>query len=124
MRASGAREPVLDEEFVQDLDALHRIRRDKIDACRSGAAESTVDNLKDRVAVAALAIDHQQGVIGVETSQTGTERKARHVRALRLGGEGRDHLGQRLVEVRLTDLLQRGFAQKLDWRSALGGLCS
>ena len=95
--------------------------RDQVEARRGGAAEGTVDHLKDRVAVAALAVDHHQRVIGAEAAQAGRQREARHVGALRLRLERGDQLGQRLVEVGLADAGQRIFRQELDRRGGLVG---
>jgi hypothetical protein len=102
--------------ILQDLDPLDDFRRDQVEARRGGAAEGAVDHLEDRVAVAALAVDHHQRVIGAEAAQAAREREARHVGALRLRLERGDQLGQHLVEVGLADVGNRVFRKELDRR--------
>ncbi len=108
--------------ILKHFDTLHDVRRDQVDAGRSRPAESAVNDLKDGVAVAALAVDQHQRVVGAEAAQTGRQRKARHVGALGLRLEGWHKLSQCLVEVRLANARQRLFAQHLDGCCAVCGL--
>ncbi len=84
---------------------LDGAQADEVQVGRRPALERTAQDRQVGRAVAALAVDQHQGVVGRQAAQLGRQRQVGRVAAERLGVERGHVLGDRLDQVGLTHSL-------------------